>query len=505
LIKGGKVSNIVVMKVLNTAKHLFFEPILALRWRYAPLLLIYFAYGAQALTTVALTFWEKENLNIGAEQIILITAWLTFPWTIKMIFGQCVDHFPILGSRRKNYVYLGALLMALGYVMLYGIAKEAAWMTWIGSNFAQYLAANLVAIFGFVIQDVTADAMSTEVAERNGKTESEIQAELTKIQILGRLALMLSSTLVAGIGGYLASVMTYENIFLVALIIPLISIAGAALVKLKTPEGVGKFDPVILGGGVAFAAFSLVMAFQNLTYSQEIVFGVSLLLLSGLLWRILKDQAPEKVRLIVMTLTAIFIFRMVPSTGPGFTWFAIDELGFNEMFLGSLQQISALTALALLWFGTSFIANQPVRLILICLVLAETFISIPEIALYYGWHETLGLSAQTVALWDTAAEGPLTHISMIPMLAIIAYYAPAGNRATWFAVAASLMNLALTAKQLGVKYLYQIYPVERASENTTANYDLLGNILLSKMAIGFVLPLLAIVVLLYALPKNQSK
>ena len=493
------------METLNTLKHLFFEPVLALKWRYAPLLLIYFAYGAQALTTVALTFWEKENLNIGAEQIVIITAWLTFPWTIKMIFGQCVDHFPILGSRRKNYVYLGALLMALGYIMLYGIAIQAPWMAWIGSSFAQYLAANLVAIFGFVIQDVTADAMSTEVVEREGRSESEIQAELTKIQILGRLALMLSATLVAGIGGYLASVTEYQNVFLAALAIPLISVAGAALVKLKTPDGVGKFDPVILGGGLAFAAFSLVMAFVNSTYSQEIVFIVSLLLLCGLLWRILKKQASEKIRLIVMTLAAIFIFRMVPSTGPGFTWFAIDTLEFNEVFIGTLQQISALTALVLLWVGTQFIANQPVRLILICLVLAETLISLPEIALYYGWHESIGLSAQTVALWDTAAEGPLTHISMIPMLAIIAYYAPAGNRATWFAVAASLMNLALTAKALSVKYIYQIFPVERASDNSVANYELLGNILLTKTAIGFILPMLAIVVLLYVLPKNQLK
>ncbi len=493
------------MKPLNTLKHLFFEPLLALKWRYAPLLLIYFAYGAQGLTTVALTFWEKENLALSAEQIVLISAWLTFPWTIKMIFGQCVDHFPIFGSRRKNYVYLGASLMTLGYVMLYGIATEALWITWIGSTFAQYLTANLVSIFGFVIQDVTADAMSTEVVEREGKSDSEIQAELTKIQILGRLSLMLAMFLVAGIGGYLASVLSYQTVFLIALTIPIISIAGAALVKLQTPDGVGKFDPVILGGGLAFAAFSLTMAFQDLHYGQEIVFGVSILLLSGLLWRVLKGQSSERVRLIVMTLAAIFIFRMAPSTGPGFTWFAIDNLGFDEMFIGTLQQISALTALALLWFGTQFIANQPVRLILIFLVLAETVISLPEIALYYGWHETLGLSAQTVALWDTAAEGPLSHIGMIPMLAIIAFYAPAGNRATWFAVAASMMNLALTAKQLIVKYLYQIFPVERASENTSASYELLCNILLTKTAIGFFVPMLAIVVLLYLLPKNQAK
>ena len=34
---------------------------------------------------------------------------------------------------------------------------------------------------------------------------------------------------------------------------------------------------------------------------------------------------------------------------------------------------------------------------------------------------------------------------MIPLLTLIAYYAPAGHRATWFALMASLMNLALVA------------------------------------------------------------
>ena len=67
------------------------------------------------------------------------------------------------------------------------------------------------------------------------------------------------------------------------------------------------------------------------------------------------------------------------------------------------------------------------------------------------------------------------------------------------------MNLALTAKQLAVKYLYQIFPVERASDTTTANYSLLGDILITKTAIGFIVAMFAIIILLYVLPKNQVK
>ena len=75
---------------------------------------------------------------------------------------------------------------------------------------------------------------------------------------------------------------------------------------------------------------------------------------------------------------------------------------------------------------------------------------------------------------------------MIPLLTLIAYYAPAGHRATWFALMASLMNLALVAGQLQTKYLNQIFVVGRG------HYDALGPLLIIVVAIGFILPIAAI-------------
>ena len=118
--------------------------------------------------------------------------------------------------------------------------------------------------------------------------------------------------------------------------------------------------------------------------------------------------------------------------------------------------------------------------------------------LYYGVHDTMGVSARTIALFDTVVESPLAHISMIPMLALIAYYAPAANRATWFAVAASFTNLALTAAQLGTKYLNQAFVVTREIKDeaglviTPQDYSELGWLLWSVLLIGFFVPFFAI-------------
>jgi hypothetical protein len=75
---------------------------------------------------------------------------------------------------------------------------------------------------------------------------------------------------------------------------------------------------------------------------------------------------------------------------------------------------------------------------------------------------------------------------MIPLLALVAYYAPAGHRATWFALMASLMNMALVAGQLQTKYLNQIFVVERGA------YGELGALLITAIALGLVIPVAAI-------------
>ena len=74
-----------------------------------------------------------------------------------------------------------------------------------------------------------------------------------------------------------------------------------------------------------------------------------------------------------------------------------------------------------------------------------------------------GIGARSIALFDAAASSPLDQLGMIPLLTLVAIYAPPGHRATWFALMASLMNLALVAGALGTKYLNLIFPSIAAS------------------------------------------
>jgi hypothetical protein len=466
-------------------------PIRAMRLRYLPLLMIYYAYGALGLVAIAQAFWVKEALTFTPAELAAIAVWLTLPWTVKMVFGQLGDSVPILGSQRRVYVFIGATLVASGMVVLAGAA--GGWIT-IASKNVLYVAAQLMIVIGVVLQDVIADAMTTEVVERLGpdgtpRPKAEIDRELGLVQVLGRLALWSGILSVAGLSGWLAQVYSYETVFLLGLAIPAISLTGALLVRLDgtAPKPI---DWRILGGGLVFGVTVVAIGLSGLPLGQELVFVISLVVIALMLARIAGELDQAHRQRIFYAALVIFLYRASPGVGEGYRWFTIDVLGFDEAFYGTLAQIGAALSLAGAWLFSDVITRKPIAKVLLWLTVIGTVLSLPSIGLALRvdqWTEaTFGFGARTIAFVDTTAAAPFAELSMIPALTIVAINAPAGRRATWFALMASLMNIALVAGQLQTKYLNLLYEVDRGS------YANLAELAIVAVTIGFVVPLAGI-------------
>ena len=469
-------------------------PIRAIKLRYVPLLLIYFAYGASGFTAVAETFWVKEQLTLSAEDLIALGVWLTVPWTIKMIFGQMVDSFTIFGSNRKIYVYIGALLMTLGIYLMIGLVSNVAWLAMYAKE-KVYILASVIMVVGFVMQDVVADTMSTEVVDTT-QSDEDIKKELAMIQVLARLSLGLAIFTVAGLKGWLAEIYSYETMFKISLFIPVLSIIGVSLVKLN-PVKSSPLNKTIFFGGFIFAVFVVLIGYNEVPYSQEIVFVVSLGVVLYMLRTLIEDLDPDTVKHIQMAMIVIFVYRAMPSVGPALSWWEIDVLGFDKAFFGTLGQIGAALALVGMWMSSKYIINQSIGKVLIWMTVIGSILSLPILAMYYDLHTMLGLDARTVAIVDTAVSSPFDYIAGVLMLTLVAVYAPEGKKGTWFALMASLMNIALSAAGLFSKYLNQVFVLTREiKENgvvtTPANYDDLGMLLWIAIGIGFVVPILTI-------------
>ena len=469
-------------------------PISAMRLAYLPLLMVYFAYGALGLTAVAESFWVKKALSLSATELSSLAVWLALPWAAKMVFGELVDTVPILGSQRRGYIFIGASLIALSFVLL--AAAAGGWFPGMKPD-RLYVIASLIGVVGIVLQDVVADAMTTEVvatanADGTARPRGEVEHDLAMVQILGRLAISLATVLVAGLSGWLAAIYDASTVYLCGLIVPIISVSGALLVRLSPPEG-RPIDWRILGGGLTLAAFVAAIGIFDVPFNQEITFVVSMVVVIMMLARVTAGIDPQVRSRIGYAALIIFMFRAYPHIGEGYRWFTIDVLGFDEAFYGWLQQIGAIVTLVVAWVLSDAITRYRMTSVLMAFTLIGFVLNLPGILLVFEGHNwtlrTLGVGARSIALIDTAAASPLDQLGMVPLLTLVAFYAPIRKRAVWFALMASFMNLALVASELMTKYLNMIFVVERG------NYQHLPALTVTVTLLALVMPLAAILTL----------
>jgi hypothetical protein len=335
------------------------------------------------------------------------------------------------------------------------------------------------------------------------------------MQTLGRIAIIGGSAIVAGVGGWLATAMSYKTMYLLSLVIPVISILGAVLGTwnsrrqrvqyeraglskeqicelLRTEECALKPNWYILGGSAAFVFASLLLGLSSIPAKKEIIFLASLATICYLMRQLLKGLDPSKRRDIVGIAIIIFVFRAMPGLGAGASWWQIDVLKFDEAFFGTLRQVSSILAIVGMFALRGWMARRPIPYLVVFLSVYSTLMFMPFIGMYYGLNEwterVFGFGARTIAIIDTMADSPLGQVAMIPMLAWIAREAPNDQKATYFAVMAAFTNLALSASSLGTNYLNEIFVVERG------RYAELGYLMVTATVIGLILPVAAVLI-----------
>ncbi len=511
-----------------------------LRLSYLPPLMIYLAAGISGLTGIVSTFFVKEYLGLSAEFLAMLGFWAGLVWAVKMPLGHMVD---LLWRWKAGFVFLGAGLIGASLTIMLGLLGQPEAMQSILPKETWYVISVLLAPIGYVLQDVVADAMTVEAVPRLNNEgqpfdDQRIRLMHTTMQTLGRVAIIGGGIAVALVNlvrftevqtmNEADRISAYLDIYGMALFIPVISVLGVGLaVVLKRQQrkqwlakGVDarEIDRMlssdqpspepnwwILGGSAVFVVFTMVMGLGDIAYGQEIVFIGSTTIILFLISRLVAVLDPQARQVLVGTALIIFVFRAVPLPGEGAIWFQIDELGFDQRFLSILALIANCLALLGMFIFRRFMAEKSISYVIVFLTLAATFLSLPNLGLYYGIHHwTASLTggvvdARFIAIINTALESPLGQIAMIPMLAWIAQSAPEKLKATFFAVMASFTNLALSASQLGTQYLNKIFLITREVKDPAtgmvtipADYSDLGILLISVIIIGLVFPLLAV-------------
>ncbi len=511
-----------------------------MRLSYLPPLMVYMAAGVSGLTGIVTGFFVKDYLSLSAEFLAALGFWAGIPWALKMPLGHLVD---LIWRWKSLLVYLGASLIACSLLVMVGLIGHREAMTAILPADVWYVIGALLSPVGYVIQDAVADAMTVEavpfVDEQGRPVEAGARKLMhTTMQTLGRVAIIGGSVLVSLINLWMFSGVTekpveevvriYERVYWMAMVIPVISVLGVlAAGALKRRErarlrALG-FDELqveaklsdrgeptrpnwmILGGSLVFVIFTVATGLGGNSYKEEIVFAGSLAIVMFLIVRLTRALDPSARATLIGTAVVIFMFRATPGVGPGVSWWMIDKLKFDQHFFSVLDLIGSTLTLAGMFIFRRFMAERSIAYVIGFLTLLGFLLSLPTVAMYYGLHEWTAahtggvVDARFIALVNTALESPLGQISMIPMLAWIANSAPANLKATYFAVMASFTNLALSASQLGTKYLNQIFVVTRevvdpatGAVQVPEDYSRLGELMLVQMGIYLLVPFAAI-------------
>ncbi len=507
-----------------------------LHWSYLPPLMVYVAAGIAGLTAIVGTFFVKDHLDLSAEFLAALAFWANLPWALKMPLGHLVD---LIWRRKSLLVYLGASLIAASLLIMIGLLSDPTAMAQVMSVQRWYVLATVLAPIGYVTQDVVADAMTVEavpVADVQGRPYDEAtrRSMHATMQTLGRVAIvgggigvsLLNVVMLQGVSALSVAqqLEVYVRIHQIALSIPVISVLGVMLAtwlrwrRVRQARATGVDAPIeavrerpavnpwILGGSLLFAAVSVIVGTSGLPFGQELVFGVSMAIVLFLISRLVRELSPTARSTLLGTAFVIFVFRAVPLPGAGATWWQIDVLGFDQQFLSRLDLVASLLTLAGLLGLRRYLGGHSIYRVVVVLSLVGVLLALPSLGMVHGLHlwtaaHTGGVvDARFIALLNTALESPLAQIAMVPMLAWIANSAPDKLKATFFAVMASFTNLALSASQLGTRYLNQWFTVSREVRGPggvvvqAADYSHLGGLLLTVIVLMVLMPLASIAI-----------
>jgi hypothetical protein len=263
----------------------------------------------------------------------------------------------------------------------------------------------------------------------------------TTVQTLGRVAIVGGTMLVALVNVYLfrgvqalsqpEKVAVYQQVYAAALVIPLISVLGVVLASILRHRQLRRLQAQglsrqardmllrsieattpnwwILGGGLVFVVFSLGIGIADLRFGQEIIFA-SMLIVLCLMARLVRALEPPARATLLGTAVVIFVYRAMPTPGPGVTWWMIDVLGFDQQFLSVLSLISGGLALAGMFLFRRFLAEYSITTIVAILTIAGAVLAVPIIGMFYGLHHWTSamtggvVDARFIALVDTASS-----------------------------------------------------------------------------------------------------
>jgi hypothetical protein len=333
------------------------------------------------LARLPLSLFLKNQLHLTAAQVAGFWAAATVGWYVKPLVGLVCDAFPLLGTRRRGYLLLGAGAAAVGWLTL----------ALVPARYGPLLAVLVVLNLAIVVVSTANGGLLIQIAQQQGAT-----GRLSAL----REGLIGAMSLIAGpLGGWLAARALGWTAAAGALIwlafIPVVALA------LREPAEAGAATGPALAPALTAARAQL--------------------------------RAIRRSPAMMRTALLLFLAYVAPGFQTPLLYHQQDTLRFSPAFIGQLQLYGAAGALAGAAIYAWLCRRLPLRTTLVAGILLNT-----GGTLFY-----LGYGSAPAAVAITLAAGVLGAIAVLPLYDLAARATPAGSESFAYALLASVQTLAI--------------------------------------------------------------
>ena len=346
--------------------------------------LAYFAQGLGqhgGLISQPLKFYLKEGLGLNPAQVSEYLSLLVIPWMIKPIYGLVTDYIPLLGYRRKAWLFLVNLLAASGFLWLTGL-----------TDVGTIIIALVLTAFGTASSDVIIDALMVENGDRTG--------QIARFQGIQWLWFKVAAILTALTGGYLASIFEPATALHVAATITML----APISVITASYFIVKEQPSTL----------------TLEHARETTRSVI---------------AAFKSTEIRIALAFLVLWCFSPGFGDPLYFHMVDQLQFEQQFIGQLNALTATGAVVGAFLFARYLSRQAVHQRAVIAIIA----AVSGILAYMMLAQPSAYAA-TLAGPLNAYVGMVNQIGTLTVFALAASACPPRAAGFTFALLMSVYN-----------------------------------------------------------------
>ena len=270
--------------------------------------------GSQSMSSLALQYLLKDDLNVTPSAQSILFGIVSIPWVIKPVWGFLSDGFPIFGYHRRSYLFIGGMFACICWSTL-ALQTDLSWLK---------IMINMVCVeIGHAMLSTVTKALLVEHCEQREQK-------------------------------YVSFLQTYYHVFLYASSLCFAFMGGWALThgaKKSTIFGITAITP---GLGALVALFVVERPPAGLTIKQQCL----------KLWEVVRYAQPNQPYALWRPMLFMVLFSMGPNSGTAMFYFFTERLGFNPQFISYMNMISTLFALIGVVLYQKYFSDVPHRTIL---------------------------------------------------------------------------------------------------------------------------------------------